>query len=92
MSVTQEHWHLDKRVPISLIATLIIQTIAIVWWASAIESRVVTLEEATLNQKQDIVSTTNQLNSLNITMSRVDTTLLFLSEDVQALLVETRKD
>lgn len=33
-------WHLDKRVPISLIATIMAQTIAGIWWASALNERV----------------------------------------------------
>ena len=33
-------WHLDKRVPIALIAALAIQTAGIVWWASTLESRI----------------------------------------------------
>lgn len=32
-------WHLDKRIPIALIFSLIVQTATIVWWASNISSR-----------------------------------------------------
>lgn len=39
-----EHWHLDKRVPLALIATLFLQTAGIVWWASGINTRVESLE------------------------------------------------
>jgi hypothetical protein len=35
-----EPWHLDKRVPIALIATILIQTAGIVWWASGITGTV----------------------------------------------------
>lgn len=37
-------WHLDKRVPISIIAAILFQTGALIWWASSIESRVSSLE------------------------------------------------
>lgn len=43
-------WHLDRKVPIALIATIFIafssQTIAGVWWASAISERVTVLERS----------------------------------------------
>lgn len=39
-------WHLDKRFPIALIATIGIQTATIVWWASGITERVNVLERA----------------------------------------------
>lgn len=35
-----EHWHLDKRVPISLIATIIVQTAAFVWLIAQMDSRI----------------------------------------------------
>lgn len=38
------HWHLDKRVPIALIFTIIVQTAGLVWWASSLTERVNTLE------------------------------------------------
>lgn len=33
-------WHLDKRIPITLIITIIIQTMGVTWWASNVEARV----------------------------------------------------
>ena len=39
-----EPWHFDKKVPLALIATLVVQTIAVVWWASGIHHRVATVE------------------------------------------------
>lgn len=41
---TPEPWHFDKKVPLALIATLIVQTITVVWWASGIHHRVATVE------------------------------------------------
>lgn len=39
-----QNWHLDKRVPIALIFTIVIQTAGLVWWASSLTERVNTLE------------------------------------------------
>ncbi len=38
------HWHLDRRVPVALIATLVLQTIGVVWWAATISARVDAIE------------------------------------------------
>jgi hypothetical protein len=38
-------WHLDKRVPVALILTLIVQGAAMVWWGSAIDHRVAAVEQ-----------------------------------------------
>lgn len=56
-------WHLDKKVPIGLLAMIIIQTITLVYvgtaWKSDIDSRIVALE------KSEVV---NQPNGNRITV------------------------
>lgn len=37
-------WHLDKRVPIALILTLLAQSAGAIWWASSVNSRIAQLE------------------------------------------------
>jgi len=37
-------WHLDKKVPLALIVTIIAQTMAIVWWAATASARLDQLE------------------------------------------------
>lgn len=39
-----ESWHLDRRVPLALIVTIVVQTGGLVWWASSLSERVNTLE------------------------------------------------
>jgi hypothetical protein len=39
-------WSVDRRVPVTVIAMLAIQTFAIVWWAGSISQRVSSLEES----------------------------------------------
>jgi hypothetical protein len=36
----ERHWTLDKRVPLALILTVIVQTAGVVWWASSIANTV----------------------------------------------------
>lgn len=40
----RQRWHVEKGIPIALIATLIAQTGAAVWWAGAMSNRVAVLE------------------------------------------------
>lgn len=47
------HWHLDRRVPIALIVTILIQTGTVVWWGASTNARINALEEkATLASTQ----------------------------------------
>lgn len=40
----ETRWHLDRRVPLALILTIVIQTAGLVWWASSLSERVNSLE------------------------------------------------
>lgn len=41
-------WHLDKRVPITLIVMILLQTAGAFWWAAQIDTRVSALEQTAL--------------------------------------------
>lgn len=43
-------WHLDKRVPIALIVTIFLQSMAAVWWAASMQARMDGLESMMLAQ------------------------------------------
>ena len=40
----REPWHLDRRVPLALILTILLQTGAAVWFAASLQARVDVLE------------------------------------------------
>ena len=44
-----ETWHLDKRVPIALILTLLLQMGTAIWWASRMDTRVSIVEDHIAN-------------------------------------------
>lgn len=44
-------WHLDKSVPIGLIAAILLQTAAAIWWSATISARVDQLEAVALDNK-----------------------------------------
>lgn len=41
----KEHWSVDKKIPLALVITLLIQTCGVVWYASQIASRVSVVED-----------------------------------------------
>lgn len=45
-------WHLDKRVPISIIAALFVQFLGGVWFVSKLESRIMALEMSQAEQRE----------------------------------------
>jgi cold shock CspA family protein len=51
--VTDEPWHLDRRVPVALILTIAVQTAAAIWWAASVSATL--SDQARTNDRQDIL-------------------------------------
>lgn len=57
MNDEDRHWHLDRKVPIAIILTILVQTAGVAWLLATINARVETLErrvEATAPQADRI--------------------------------------
>lgn len=51
-SDTESRWHLDKKVPITLIVALFLQFLGGIWFMSKLEARILALETVTVDQRQ----------------------------------------
>jgi hypothetical protein len=80
-----EPWHLDRKVPVAIIVTIVIQTSGIVWWASAMHSTLQT--EVETNDRQDVVLDTLR-SDVQAKADRFSEVQRILSEQ----LVEQRAD
>ena len=72
-------WHLDKRVPIALIAALVMQTVGTVWWASGLNTRVAQLEQQYLQiapQGGQIIRLQTQLEAIASNISDIKSALM----------------
>jgi len=79
-------WHFDRRIPIALIGTIILQTGAAIWWASAVNSYIDT-DKATAIAIADRVAAVERDNS---TVANRITRLEVLLETQGELLKEIR--
>lgn len=62
MTGTKEPWHLDKRVPLALILTILGQTALAGWFAASLASRVDTLERDVERQRLVDMQQTSAIN------------------------------
>jgi len=86
------NFHIDKRVPIALIVTIVVQTAGIVWWAAGIQA---TQEQAAVNvarieTRVDRIDTAR--DDLNTRVIRIEEKLVGQTDMLQRILrsVETR--
>ena len=89
-------WHLDKRVPVAIIATLTFQTMGVIWWAATTQAQTSsnTLEIAKLNLivsandqksqplRDNVIEVTTQVKMMSQTIDRQTTILDRLSSQV----------
>jgi len=52
---SREPWHLDRKVPISLLGMIAAQTVATIWWAATTDSRItaITVDVSRVERKID---------------------------------------
>lgn len=77
--LNDDQWHLDKKVPVTILIALSMNTIAGVWWASKVESRIervemLVLEQRTKDAQQDQVIVENR-NERNARLDRIENKL-----------------
>ena len=71
-------WHLDKRVPIAIIAAIAIQSAGFVWWMAKLDARVAALEEArsaSTGQEGRIIRLETRLDDITDTLKNMDAKL-----------------
>ena len=70
---TSQAWHLDKRVPIAIIVSLLIQSAAIIWWARGLEAAVTSQDSrlAALEKARDNDHVSERLAVLEVRVTQV---------------------
>ena len=78
----ESQWHLDKKVPITLVALLIIQTVTLVYvgttWKSDIDHRLIVLEKSDDErrpQESRIIIVEQQLKFISDSLGRIEAKL-----------------
>jgi hypothetical protein len=82
-----EPWHLDKRVPLALIGVILLQTLALGWWAATITARVQMLESQQVTQHTRLESVRDVASDLSTDIAVIDERTTRLLEMTQQLVV-----
>jgi Tfp pilus assembly protein PilO len=84
--MSDEPWHLDKRVPVALIFTLLMQSALGVWWASNLSNDVTTLKSRQDKQENLIESMRTTASQQAVQLGRIEENTRSTSEAVSRLL------
>jgi hypothetical protein len=80
--VATEEWHLDKKVPVTIIVALVLQTLGIIYvgtaWKTEVDFRISSLErlnEDNKSQEGRIIAVEQQLNYITDSLKRIEAKL-----------------
>jgi hypothetical protein len=78
--MTQQNngWTLDRNLSVGLIAAVLIQAGAFIWYASKLDSRVVAVETAAATASQENGKLTGKVDEIREKVVRIETKLDFL--------------
>ncbi|MDT3381701.1 hypothetical protein RNI52_30535 [Labrys neptuniae] len=79
-----EHWAVDKKIPVALVITLLVQTAGVVWWSSQLNSRVTVMEERSLKLELEIGKLKDSSSDARERFAKAETTM-------QAFVETTRR-
>ena len=68
-------WHLDKRVPLAMIVTIMVQTGTIIWWAAGISARldqVERIQQSTAPQGDRLTRVETRLEAVQQGIERIE--------------------
>lgn len=73
-------WHFDKRIPLALIATIVLQTGAAIWWASAVNSYIEGDKASNVVLSERVTAVERDNNSVVTRITRLEVLLETQSE------------
>lgn len=79
----KEGWHLDRKVPLSIILAIGIQTVVLFMWGARLEQRVTTTEMTTANHTVIIEAMRSNQSDTKATLARIDERLAATSDGVK---------
>jgi len=82
--MAQEDWHLSKSIPATFVLAIIGQTIALVWFVSALNSDIQTNAREIVRHENRLIALENIVQSQAVTMARMD-------ENIKAIRVAVEK-
>jgi len=86
--MTPEPWHLNKSVPLTLVFAIVMQTVALVWFISSLNSAVESNKFAIVKLESKTETLEDRVQSQAVTIARIDENLKFIRNSVETLLEE----
>lgn len=81
----QESWHLSKSVPITFIVAIVMQTVALVWYVSTLDSSIKQNARDITKHEARIEALEKTVQSQAVTLGRIDENLKAIRDIVEQM-------
>ncbi len=81
----REGWHLDKKVPLSIIFAVFVQTAVLVLWASKLDSRVAAMEQNVSSHNIAIETLKGTQTAITVGLARMEERQIITAEGVKEI-------
>ena len=86
MTNDNESWHLSKSVPISFILAILMQTIALVWYVSSLDSNVEANTREIARHELRLMELEKLTQSQAVMLGRIDENINSIRKSVEAMM------
>ena len=67
-----QHWSIDRRIPLALIVTLLVQFSGFIWWFSSVESRLTMKEQRLARVEQRLDDDQRAIATIGERLARIE--------------------
>jgi hypothetical protein len=71
-NLPETHWTIDRRIPLALIVTLLMQFGGFVWWFSSVESRLTIKEQRLTRVEQRLDDDQRAISAIGERLARIE--------------------
>jgi len=82
----QESWHLSKSVPVTFILAIILQTIALVWYVSSLDSNVETNTREIARHEVRLMQLEETTQQQAVLLGRIDENIKSIRDAVELMM------
>ena len=86
MDNREDSWHLSKSVPISIILAILMQTIALVWYVSSLDSNVEANTREIARHELRLMELEKLTQSQAVMLGRIDENINSIRKSVEAMM------
>jgi hypothetical protein len=86
MSEKEESWHLSKSVPITFILTIVMQTVALVWYVSSLDSTVTTNTKEIARHEVRLIELERLTQEQAVMLGRIDENIKAIRDSVESMM------